>query len=210
MRGPYQDLTTPFTHTDTRHECGEKFKKSETLKSGKKIILDVFDDPWAAGPRTIAVHADNDPDYKNHGSCLDKLTDTSWADFRYFSCDACGRLVARQCNYNGWRSYVHSTEDGEICIACYQEDILTNGHDETALKGPGVPGDFFSTGEPEDRGWTRELEGVFVNGGKSAADFLVRINNYKARGSKVLINYSTVAYGGSEGYVDRYTKGNDA
>jgi hypothetical protein len=76
---------------------------------------------------TVRVHTGNDD---GHGDCLDKLTDDHYADFRYFECACCGRLVIRQCPYNGWRSYVKIRNDEEICVKCYQDELLQNRHSE--------------------------------------------------------------------------------
>jgi hypothetical protein len=120
MQGPYRDESKPFKKTTECHECGEKFKRGE-----KKTNVHVYDDPFAVQPRIIAVHTENED---AHGTCLDKMTDSSWADFRYQECPRCERLVITQCPSNGWRGYFKLYGDEEICIKCYQDIILEEGH----------------------------------------------------------------------------------
>jgi acetone carboxylase gamma subunit len=206
MMGAYVDLTTPSRHVDECYECGKKFKKSETLKSGKKIVLDVYDAPWAAEPRVIAVHTVEADNAQEYGSCLDKLTDTSWEDFRYFDCPECRRLIARQCGYNGWRSYTKIVNDDEICVACYHKDVLENGMDPDFDNG--IPGDFFSDADIEDHGWipVHEIQNYHV-GHKNAIDRVKKAAaDLAAGGCLVLVNYDSMAYGGGEGFISMYGK----
>lgn len=205
MMGIPSDITTPFKRTDSCMECGERFKKAETFKSRSRTLICYFDDPWASKYRVGAVHAENDD---GHGSCLDKLTDTSWADFRYFTCDHCGRLVSRQCGFNGWRSYVKNVDDEEWCIKCYQEDRLENGEPREIFEEGRLPGDFYSDADLEKSGWAAVVgfSNYHVNGRDRAKIVCGAALNLMDQGLKVLVNYDSMAQGGGEGFVSLYTK----
>lgn len=89
--------------------------------------------------------------------------------------------------------------DGEeVCVRCVQEKILKDGCDENLI------GDFYNYSELSKNGWT-ELESVFINSSQ-------RMEGMKARclelmkSQKVLINYESMAIGGSEGTVSIWTK----
>ncbi len=203
MHGVYVDLTTPKKCTDTCHECGEAFKSRGKLSG---IFIELYDDPFAIEPRIVKLHNRND---QGGGTCLDKLTDTGWADFRYFTCDCCGRLVARQCGYNGWRSYVKIVGDEERCIKCYQEDRLENGEPREAFDDGRIPGDFYSEADLEDHGWepVGSLQNYYINSAERIAWFLSGVANSRREGRKVLVNYnSSMAYGDIEGYISLYSK----
>lgn len=194
-----------YRKTDVCHVCDEKFKKSETYKSGAKMILKIYDDPWATEASTVCVHANNEDDY---GTCLDKLTDTSWGDFRFFVCADCGRTIIRQCPYNGWRSYVKERDGEEICVSCYQTSILADGHGRESFEAGRIAGDFFDGTEIENNGWTPAagLEHYFVSGNRSAQSLSEDILKLMDGGKKVLVDYGSMAIGGGEGSVSVHVK----
>lgn len=207
MMGIPRDHTTPYTKLDECHECGEPIVRG--IKAGNKEsiqYLKVFDDPWATKACHVVLHDDNDED--GNGSCLEKLFDTSWSDFRYFHCDECGRVIVRQCLDNGWRSFVKERNGAEICVKCYQDEILREGHDIDELQDR-VPGEFFVNEEISAFGWSLVpgCEGVHVSGRESVNAILLKARALKMQGRKVLFNIDSMAYGGGEGYVDLYVKG---
>jgi hypothetical protein len=207
MMGVPRDHKTPYTKKGECHECGEKFKKSETIKSGKVVELHVYDDPWADEPCTVRVHALNDDE--RNGSCLDKLTDTGWADFRYQDCPACGRLVMSQCLDNGWRGYFKTDGDEDICVRCYQERRLADGEPLESFDDGHIPGDFYDSSELANYNWALVpgLQGVHISGSKGAAEFCARAIAFIKDGQKVLVDYERMGIGGGEGYVSLYLKG---
>jgi len=205
MMGIPYNTKRAYKKLNTCHECGEKFKKSETLKSGKAAILHIYDDPWATEPSLVKVHSANE---SNCGTRLDKLTDTSWADFRYFTCETCERLIISQCPYNGWRSYRHITENGaEICAKCYQDDILKNGQPSGAFDNR-IPGDFFETGAIVRAGYeiVPGFNNVFINNAASLKRFCDKAKSLITSGHFVVTDYESMGIGGSEGYVSLYSK----
>jgi hypothetical protein len=199
MQGPYVDCSKPYKKTTVCAECGEKFKRGEA-----KQIVEVYDDPWAKKPRVIAVHSDNEDD---HGSCLDKLTDTSWADFRYQVCDVCERMIISQCPSNGWRSYFKPYGDGEICVKCYQDQTIKDGHEASSFLLGKIPGDFFNREEIGANGWSKVPGGDrFINGTESSKRFCDLALKLINDGHKVLVDYGAMGIGGGEGYVTMYCK----
>jgi hypothetical protein len=208
MQGIPRDYKTPFTELKKCYECGESFHKDETLKSGKVVTLKIFNDPWASSPCTVRVHSANNEG--QHGTCLDKLTDTSWADFRYFLCDeCCNRLIISQCPSNGWRSYKQIDNAGrDICVKCYQDNILENGHDADDLKRNNIPGDFYNESDISINNWSlvQGMSDCRIAGSESAENFMAKARELAAVGNKVLINYGAMGIGGGEGYVSLYIK----
>ena len=202
MMGIAHDNKKPYKRTAECHECGKRFKKGES-----KQILKIYDSPWADEPRVIAVHDQNDDD--RHGSCLDKLTDTSWGDFRYFLCDCCNRLIIQQCPDNGWRSYYKMTDAGEqVCVRCWQENILENGHEDKEFESGHVPGDFYNEQDLSSHDWVlvQGMSHEHITGAESAKKFCDRALELVRDGMKVLINYDSMGIGGSEGYVSLFYK----
>ncbi len=202
MMGIAHDNKKPYKRTTECHECGKRFKKGES-----KQILKIYDSPWADEPRVIAVHDQNDDD--RHGSCLDKLTDTSWGDFRYFLCERCNRLIIQQNPDNGWRSYKMIDDNGEeFCVRCYQENILENGHEDKEFESGHVPGDFYNHQDLSSHDWVlvQGMSHVYITGTESAKRFADRALELIDEGNKVLVDYDSMGIGGGEGYVSLYMK----
>jgi hypothetical protein len=206
MMGIPRDHTTPYVKRDRCHECDEPFKKKETLKSGRVVELKLYDDPWAIEPCVVRVHTDNDTD--GHGTCLDKLTDTGWADFRYFDCPICQRLIVDKCLDNGWRSYQKPYGDELICVKCYQEIKLEDGDDAEIFEEGKIPGDFFSASDLNANGWSLVpgMKGKHISGAGSADAFCKMAMTMIKKGYKVLVDYDSMGIGGGEGYVSLYCK----
>lgn len=194
-------IRKPFVEKGTCHECGEAFTEQDAF-----VELEIFDNPFEKIPSIVRVHSDNDED--GYGTCLDKLEDTSWADFRYFTCAACGRMIIRQCPDNGWRSYVKIVDDEEICVACYQDNVLQNGVDVEKLREGRIPGDFFGRDDILEHGWSpvEEYQGYFIRGDSRKKEFCGAAIALADAGKKVMIDYDNLAIDGSEGYVSLYSK----
>ena len=203
MMGAYVDQSKPFKKTTVCAECDKKFKKGEA-----KAVVEVFDDPFAVHPRIIAFHSDNDDGY---GTCLDKMTDTSWADFRYFSCARCERIVVRQCLSNGWRSYAKIDDDEEICVKCYQDLRLEDGEPAEAFEAGKIPGDFYVSSDLSAHGWGQVpgYSNFHISSGSSAKHFCQQALKLIEEGHKVLVDYDSMGIGGGEGFVSLYAKEDD-
>ena len=203
--------------------CGE-----ETTK-GNGYEIELYDTPWDDTPRMVWVHGENhhaDGDYQPntfadrhykeglgikrgypYGDCLDLLSDTGYADFRYFECVDCGRMVCEQNPCNGWHSQYRDTEEGQICLKCYETAILRDGVDREALESGKLPGMFFSRGNSEatEAGFAvvEGFEDVFIGDPQPTIDKALSLID---AGNKVVIAYESMAIGGLEGYVTLLAK----
>jgi hypothetical protein len=202
MQGIPRNLTIPFKDLGTCYECSEKFKHGEN-----KAKLEIYLDPWGTKPSIVRVHIGNDD---GNGDCFDKLTDTSWSDFRFFECAHCERLIARQRADNGWRSHVKHIVGEEICVKCYQESRLEDGDPVAAFTGESLMGDFFNPSDISAHDWSLVpgYHGHFINSKKSSEKFCETALDLIRDGHKVLVDWGAQAYGGGEGYYSLYVKAN--
>lgn len=193
-------------------ECGKTFRSHETIKSGLVAKVLIFDNPWDKVGEMIKVHTANEDKFGR--TCQDKLTDTGRADFRYFECAECHRMVIRQCPKNGWRSYVKHRGDEEICVACYQKTRLENGESREVLESGRIPGDFHNHSELQANGWLPVLNHrcVHITSSERAKEFCQAALELLDKGKRVLVDYDSMAIGGGEGYISLYCKegANDA
>lgn len=197
-----RNLTIPFKDLGTCYECSEKFKRGEN-----KIELKIYLDPWATKPSTIRVHSGNDD---GNGDCFDKLTDTSWNDFRFFECAHCERIIARQRSDNGWRSHVKEIDGEEICVKCFQDMRLADGEPAETFEAEDVGGDFYNSSDISGNDWSLVpgYHGHFINSKESAEKFCTQALELIRDGNKVLVDWGAQAYGGGEGYYSLYVKAN--
>jgi hypothetical protein len=136
-------------------------------------------------------------------------------DFSYFWCDPCGRDICQRHPANGWQVQYRMVDDEEICLSCYQEKLLDEGHEfeRERLKSGQIPGMFFSYGnlEPRRAGY-EEVTGFtvyFVNDSEKADRFRKKALDLMDEGHKVVIGYERLAIGGGEGYVTLMAKKGD-
>lgn len=204
MMGIIRDHKTPYPNKKTCHECGEPIKRGQA-----KIELKIFDDPWGTKPSTVRVHTGNDD---GNGDCLDKLTNTSWASFRYQECPRCERMIVSQHLDNGWRSFFKPYGDEEICVACYQEIRLADGEPAETFEAEYVGGDFYNSSDISGNNWSLVpgYLGLFLNSKQSAQRFCETALGLIRDGHKVLVDWGAQAYGGGEGYYSLYVKANMA
>lgn len=191
------------------HECGTRKFKS------RMYAMDVHDSPWDAAPKTIYVCKHTPKSLQKHyhrewmESCEELLTDTGWADFRYFTCASCHRMVISQCPSNGWHSYVHTTDDGdEICLKCYEADLYENGIPRESFENNKIGGMFFNRGDLQKYGYA-EVEGYqnfFVRGTEDAKRFCKEAIKWIDAGYKVAVDYDHMSIGMLEGYVNMFIK----
>jgi hypothetical protein len=204
MQGIIRDHKTPYKVLNTCHECGEKIARGQA-----KTELKIYDDPWATKPCTVRVHTGND---EGDEDCFDKLTDKSWASFRYQECPVCERMIVSQHLDNGWRSFFKTVDGEEICIKCYQESRLEDGDPVEAFTGESPMGDFFNPSDISAHDWALVpgYHGHFINSKKSSEKFRETALNLIQNGNKVLVDWGAQAYGGGEGYYSLYVKANMA
>ena len=165
-----------------------------------------FDSPFQDEGTTIHIHANSVPnreDYDYSESCSERLEDQSWADFRYFNCEHCGRFICRQNPSQGYMTQVRTINDcEEICLRCYETYVLENGIDLADVLDGRLPGMFFSgdNHEPLDAGYELVVENT------SDTDRLLRLSkDYINRAFKVVIGYESMGIGGG-GYASLFVK----
>jgi hypothetical protein len=192
----------------TCHEC------HDTKDVRAMYALEVYDHPSDALPKTIhvckrATWTKKNARYSWLESCEELLTDSSWADFRYFTCDLCNRMICEQAPENGWHSQVRYLGDGDVavCLTCYQEMLLRDGIEREVFERRQLPGMFFSSVELSD--WTRIVDDKHIRSKADAKDACAIAIDYIDRGYKVLVDYERMAIGGLEGYVSLYAKQKD-
>jgi len=182
------------------NECGEVIKRNEEYTT-----LEVYDSPWRES-KTIYVHMDNEI-RENGLSCEEALYDERWEDFRYFNFYLCNRTISRQCRSNGWHFYVRETDDGEeICLSCYEENILAHGIPWETFAQHTIAGMFFNQGELREKGWERVLREMFLNSETSVSAYCKEAIHYIDQGYKVVTDYESLGIGGGEGYVSLWIK----
>jgi len=182
---------------------------------GKRMLkVEVYDSPWQEEPTVIYVcgwNRNEDPDdYYEGQSCHDLLYDESFASFRYFDCEGCGRTVIRQCPSNGYHSYVRYDEGSgdEVCLRCYEQEMCTNGLPRSKFADGQIPGMFCDRDELAEHGFTivEGFDNVRIASQDDADRLCGKAVELIDTGHKVAVDYDSMAIGGSEGYITLYTK----
>jgi len=193
----------------TCHECGIEGNIEDMY------AYEVYKTPWDNVPETIYAHkiipaeVKETNRYLQHAeSCEDLLTDTSWADFSYYNCAICGRMICRQNPQNGWHSQVRIiNECEEVCLQCYETMILEDGMPIESFEDGVVPGMFFSDDnhEPLDADYQVDsaIDCLFITSGKAVCNAAIA---HIKQGHKVVIGYERMAMGGIEGSVSLFYK----
>jgi len=184
-------------------------EKLVTKKNGVKVQL--YDYPHQDNYREVWVHSGMEESENEYGcTCYDLLFDPDWADFRYFECQKCLRIVCRQSPGNGWHVQVRETEDGEICLRCYEKQLLENGVSREKFENKTLPGMFFSFGNSEllIAGWdgVRGFQNYYVNSQEKIKTICDEAMALIDKGQKVIVAYESMGIGGGEGYVSLFSK----
>jgi hypothetical protein len=186
------------------YECGKPIKGKENFTT-----LEVYDSPWGQ-PKEIHLHTRNELRENYSISCEQALYDEHWSDFRFFQCSICNRIIIRQNPNNGWHSYVRETENGDLCLRCWEEEIYQNGLPREVFEGGQIPGMFYNRGGLKDHGF-EEVPGFdnfpITSGFKARAfcDAAIRVID---EGCLVAVDYERMAIGGLEGFVTMWAKKN--
>lgn len=188
----------------TCHECGE------TKDVRAMYAVEIYWHPYDTSPETIyvckkATAFRKDARYKWMESCEELLTDTSWADYRFFYCDGCNRMVCSQAPENGWHSQCRIVNECEqVCLKCYEEMLLEEGSPREDFEDGKLPGMFFNAGDLVD--WECVVDDAYIRGREDARKVcdvaIAKIDD----GYKCLVDYERMAIGGLEGYVSLYAK----
>jgi hypothetical protein len=139
--------------------------------------------------------------------CLDRMTDSSWSDFRYFWCNECNRWVCEQNPSNGWHGQYRELDCELVCLKCYEEIILNNGISREKFEEGKLHGMFLSTDNSEAReAGFKEVDGFVdyrVGDEKPVCDKAMSLID---DGYKVIVAYESMAIGGLEGYITLMVK----
>ena len=178
------------------------------VRRGSKtsVRLELYDSPFDDEPRIEYVHY-NLYDYER--SCEYALHDSSYTDFNYQECDHCNRDICVRSPRNGWHGHFRYDDetDENICLKCYEADILENGVSRSKIESGVLPGMFFSYGNPEleEAGYT-DMGHYFIGGQYSSDEVRRIILDLMDQGKKVVIGYERLAIGGSEGTISVHAK----
>lgn len=180
-------------------------------RPGRRMIaFEVYDTPWETEPRTrYACRTAGDFGLGlGKRVCADLLTDTGWADFRYFECDGCGRMICEQNPHNGWHVQFRmiGADRDQVCLRCYQRRILAMGIDWTATTT--LPGMFFSgdNREPLDAGFEEIEESVFVGSQSAVDEVIAKCRDLQRDGHDAILGYERMGIGGGEGCVTIFAR----
>lgn len=154
----------------------------------------VYHTPWEDNPHEIRFCSENcEEEYLHSG------------DFSYFYCEGCNREVCEQNPRNGWMIQYRITNDSEqVCLRCYEEDILKNGQPDEDYEGDKINGGmFFSYGnlEPLRADYETLLEDFFIGSSQAAAEYNKMARDYINQGYQLITCYERLAIGGLEGTI---------
>jgi hypothetical protein len=170
--------------------CPENSPKREGLYS------ELYDTPWQEQGRSVWFCSDE----CEQAYCFS-------GDFEYPTCEACQRQVCTQNPANGWHVQYRSHADlGEVCLRCYQEEILKNGQPRSDFEDEEIGGGmFFSWGNREAKAAGFEEVDPFRDFHVANLNSVRRYNSHALwlieGGAQVMTAYERMAIGGLEGYV---------
>lgn len=133
-------------------------------------------------------------------------------DFESPTCEACQRQVCTQNPANGWHTQYRSHSDrGEICLRCYQDEVLKNGQPRSDFEGDQIRGGmFFSSGNREAlaAGFkeANEFQDFYVTGRADAGKYNRHALALIDAGTQIVTAYERMAIGGLEGYITMLAK----
>ncbi|MEI8172713.1 MAG: hypothetical protein WCH07_04415 [Deltaproteobacteria bacterium] len=204
--GPEHEWFDRATQEDVDNEltCRECYEPMNLNDPFVKVTL--FDSPFNKEGHEEAFHVENGEN--GYDSCYDRLTDTGWADFRYFECPGCLRMVCRQNPRNGWHVQIREIGDEDFCLRCYEEEVFEKGIDRESFEDGKISGMFLNDSDLTAAGFV-EVDG-FMNvhiTSKQAADYYCKeALRLIDEGFKVVTNYERMGIGGIEGYVSMWIK----
>ena len=181
-------------------ECGEAILAGE-----EHTVMEVFDSPWGP-PLEIAVHADNADNPRD--TCESRLTDTGWADFRYFDCDCCGRRICRQSRDNGWHSHVRLYSGREICLGCFRAIQLWEGASRESFERGRVEGMYYANGDLTAYGYepVREFFGYELEDEETLNCYCRAAIGLMDRGYAVVNEFDLMQIGDRQGHVTMWVR----
>jgi hypothetical protein len=117
---------------------------------------------------------------------------------------ACYRTICEQNPRNGWmvQYRVDDFEDYEqICLQCYQTELLENGVNREKIENGEIDGMFFNYNDPVLESWEKFINCRFINSEQSKDDLLHEVLVNIDNDYKVIIGFERLGLGGGEGTV---------
>ena len=191
-----EDVADDFPVISCAH-CGISIPKEDGFFDAH------YDTPWS----------ENHDEYTSYFcsyTCMDAFDGQIYSkDFNYFTCYDCGRKICEQNPRNGWHVQFREYDDYEkICLSCYQKNILENGIDREVFENGRINGMFLESGIAEENGY-EQVDGFVYNHivtREDARKFSDKALELIDSGKKVIVDYESMAIGGSEGYVTLLAK----
>ena len=182
----YELYSTPWDDVgDTAYLCKDEFGHAELERENGREVFE---------------------SWKYYECCVEVLTDNGWSDFRYFECVRCYRTICEQNPKNGW--HVQYRVDGDdyeqVCLKCYQDEILEYGISRESVENGELSGMFFNTGELDE--WERVMDYIHIDNSNTVQEVLDNILGWMDEDYKVVIDYERMGIGGLEGYISVYRK----
>ena len=170
--------------------------------------LEIFDSPFDAVGTDI--HVCTEVREGSDHTCRSYLTSSGWGDFHYQKCSCCERIICVRNPKNGYHTHFRDADEafGQICLDCYQNNILVNGVDKEQLKQGKLPGMFFrgDNRELHDAGFYRVKDSVFINSEASAKSLADDALERMKSGHIVVLSYERMSTFGGEGYVSMWVR----
>lgn len=194
---PFSELRK-LAESEEREEC----RNCGTEKPKRKMLI---------GMQTYSTPWRDEPDQPRY-FCSERCEEVYLfePDFAFFACEVCYRLVCEQNPSNGWMvQYRIVNECEQICLRCYEEDMLQNGQPDSDFDGGSIHGGmFFNYGnhELDDAGYECLLDHKFIGGGLDAGRFNQQARDYIEQGYQLVTAFERMAIGGLEGTVSLYGK----
>lgn len=165
------------------------------------VVSELYPTPWVDKPKEAWFCSEQcETDYLYTG------------DFQYRQCGECSRMVCQQNPSNGWMwQFREHAELGDICLRCYESEILRNGQPRCDFESDHIGGGMFFNGgnpEPKAKGF-REVPGFrnfYVTGSDTARRYNAEAIELIDRHYKVITCYESLAIGGLEGFITMMAK----
>lgn len=200
----------PTHKTAECHECG-------TVKDIRAMYpVTAYDSPFDEVPEVFYVcktipkkNKGRNSVLRYYESCEELLTDSSWSDFRYFTCEFCNRFICEQNPHNGWHvQYRIINECEQICLKCYESIMFEQGLELEQLEQGKLPGMFFDENELIEHGFIKviDFDYIHVCSSRDVKKVCDKGIELMSAGYIVVINYESMAIGGLEGYISLFAK----
>ena len=173
----------------------------ETKHARHEFTAHVYDTPWETEGHELYF-------------CSDECRETYLygGDFAYRYCEFCEREICGQNPSNGWHTQFRRTDEGDdICLSCYEADILEHGCSREKFVAGTLPGMFFSgdNHEPLEAGYeyVPGYHNAFIRDGAASEAACNTALELMDLGALVICGHESMAIGGGEGYISLFAKG---